>query len=59
MMTIDTTYKLYTKEESIKTASIMNDSDDWSYIPVHCPNGTGYSFIEIYDEGGEFVARMA
>ena len=59
MKTLDTTYKLYTPEEAERVASEMNASDDWTYKPIHCPKGTGLSFIEIYDEDGEFVAKMS
>ncbi len=30
---------------------------DWAYVVKHCPKGTGLSFIEIYDEDGEFVSH--
>ena len=48
----------YTKEQAEEVAAEMNATDDWTYIPKHDPKGTGYSFIEIYDEDGEFVERM-
>jgi len=32
--------------------------DDWVYVAKHDPKGTGWSFIEVYDEDGEFVAFL-
>ena len=58
-MKINTTEKLFTKEESIKVAAELKAGDpDWDYIPVHDPKGTGYSFINVYDENGAFVAKV-
>ena len=58
-MKIDTTEKLFTKEESIRVAAELKSGDpDWNYLPVHDPKGTGYSFIEVYDEDGVFVAKV-
>lgn len=57
--TINTTERLFTKEESIKVAAEMKAGDpEWDYRPVHCPKGTGYSFIEVYDEDDNFVAKV-
>lgn len=60
MKLLDTTNSLYSKEKAEKIAAEMNAStdDDWLYVPVHDPKGTGYSFVEIYDEDGEFVSRL-
>ena len=58
MKKLDTTYTFYTKENAEKVAAEMNADDDWTYRPVHDPKGTGYSFIEIYDEDGEFVSKL-
>ena len=51
-------HKLYHPEEAEQVAKLMNEVDDWDYRVVHDPKGTGYSFIEIYDEDGQFVTRM-
>lgn len=58
MKLLDTTSNLYRPEEAKKIAKEMNESDDWTYKVVHDPTGKGYSFIEIYDEDGEFVAKL-
>ena len=59
MKMLDTTHKLFPKDEAIKVAAELKAGDpDWNYTPVHDPKGTGYSFIEVYDEDGEFVARV-
>lgn len=58
MKKLDTTPTLYTRERAEEIAAEMNKTDDWHYIPAHDPNETGYSFIEIYDECGEFVGKL-
>jgi len=58
MKKLDTTSKLFTKEQAEKIAKEMNATDDWTYRPIHDPKGTGYSFIEVYDENGEFVSKL-
>jgi len=55
---LDTTATLYTPEKAEAVAAELNATDDWSYRPVHDPKGTGWSYIEIYDEDGEFVAKL-
>ena len=55
---LDTTSGLYTPERAKEIAAEMNATDDWEYRVVHDPTGKGYSFIEIYDEDGEFVAKL-
>ena len=47
--------KLMTPTKAEEVAAVLNSTDDWKYVVVHCPKGTGFSFIEIYDEDG-FVA---
>jgi len=60
MKSIDTTGTLYHKADSIRIAAEMNASgcDDWSYVAVHNPKGGDYSFINVFDEDGYFVAKM-
>ncbi len=58
MKKLDTTGTLYTKEKAEEIAEEMNAADDWIYRPVHDPKGIGYSFIEIYDEDGEFAGTF-
>jgi len=55
---LNTTSNLYTPEKAEAIAKEMNESDDWTYKVIHDPAGTGYSFIEIYDEDNEFVAKL-
>ena len=43
------------KAESV-AAELRECDEDWSYVVKHCPKGTGFSFVEIYDEDGEFVS---
>ena len=49
---------LMNKEKVVEVARALKLSDpDWDYVVKHCPKGTGFSFIEIYDEDGEFVGN--
>ena len=53
---LDTTRKLFSPKKADKVAKDLKRGDpDWTYKVVHDPKKTGYSFIEIYDEDGEFV----
>lgn len=58
MKKLDTTKTFYTKEKAERVAAELNATDDWLYVPMHNPKGTGWSFIAIYDETGEFVANL-
>lgn len=58
MKMIDTTHALFAPAVAEAKAAELNATDDWDYRVVHAPEGKGYSFIEIYDEDGEFVARL-
>lgn len=56
---LDTTSQFFTREQAERVAAEMNaGDDDWTYRPNHDPRGTGYSFIEVYDENGEFVSKL-
>ena len=59
MKRLDTTHRLYAKEAADALAAELTegDEDGWTYEAVHDPRGTGGSFIEIYDEAGDFVGR--
>jgi hypothetical protein len=56
MMLIDTTPTLYppAKAEAIAAALQAGDAE-WSYRAVHDPKGTGFSFVNVYDEDGVYV----
>jgi hypothetical protein len=59
MKQLDTTEKLYHPEEAEAIAQAMRKLDpEWSYVVVHDPKGTSYSYIDVYDEDGEFVAKL-
>ena len=47
-------------KEAEATADALNSDefDDWTYKAVHDPKGTGWSFVSIYDEEGEFVGKI-
>jgi len=54
--TLDTTRQLFQPKKAEQVAKKLKRSDpDWDYKVIHDPKKTGYSFIEIYDEDGEFV----
>jgi len=58
-MTIKEPYKLFKPDEAEKKAKELQDGDpDWKYIVKRPPDGKGFSFIEVYDEDGEFVERF-
>lgn len=58
-MLINTTHQTLPKEKAILVCEELNQLDDgWIYKCNHDPKGTGNSFIEIYEEDGEFVARF-
>lgn len=59
MKTLDTTHTLFAPAAAEKAAADLKAGDpDWDYRVKHDPKGTGLSFIEIYDEDGEFVSRV-
>lgn len=60
MKILDNVYKLYTPEKANQIAAEMTaeDCDGWKYTANHDPTGQGFSFVEIYDETGEFVGRL-
>lgn len=56
---INTTSKLFTPADAeAKAAELKAGDPDWDYRVVHDPKGTGWSFIEVYDEDGEFVHKF-
>ena len=57
---MNTINRLFEKEEAQRIVDELNSDpeDDWTYVAVHDPKGTGYSRIEVYDENGEFVATF-
>jgi len=53
-------HQLMSKESANQLADKLNNDadDDWTYTAVHCPNGTGWSFVEIHEADGTFVGRI-
>jgi hypothetical protein len=58
MKLLDATHTLFPPAQAETIAAAMQADDGWTYRVKHDPNGTGYSFIEVYDEDGDFVARV-
>lgn len=44
--------------DTLAASLTAQDTEGWTYKANHDPKGTGYSFIEIYDETGAFVACL-
>lgn len=58
MKKLDTTSKLFSPADAEAYCAVMAATDpEWKYVAVHDPKGTGYSFVEIYDEEDEFVGK--
>lgn len=50
---------LFAPAKAEEVAAALHEGDeDWDYRVVHDPKGTGYSYIDIYDEDGEFVSAF-
>lgn len=50
--------RLLTREKAEALAAELNAGNDgWEYRPNHDPKGTGYSFIEIF-ENNELIGRL-
>lgn len=59
MKLIDSTTKLFAPAKAEEVAASLKAGDpDWDYVVVHDPKGTGYSYISIFDEDGEFVGNV-
>ena len=46
------------KADDVAAVMNANVDDDWNYVVVHDPKGTGRSFINVIDEDGEFVSKL-
>lgn len=53
-----TGHTFFTPEKAEAVAAELNATDDWTYLAKHDPAGTGYSFVEVYDEDGEFISGL-
>jgi len=54
------TYNLYPPATATSIAAELAaaDTEGWTYQAKHDPTGRGQSFIEIYDETGEYVGKF-
>ena len=59
-MLIDNTPKsLFSSEKAEQLVKTMQKDDpEWTYTPVHCPDGIGHSYIMITDEDGEIIGHL-
>ena len=53
-----TAHSFFSPEKAEEIAAELNATDDWDYKVKHHPTGAGYSFIEVYDEDGEFISGL-
>lgn len=59
MKMLDMTEQLFKPADAEKVAEELNRHDeDWDYVVRHDPAGTGFSFIEVFDEDGELVGKV-
>jgi hypothetical protein len=58
MLTNTTTRYWADPAEAEAVAADANANDNWTYVAVHDPKGTGYSYIKVYDEEGHYVGTM-
>ncbi len=59
MKRLDTTRKFFTRKAAEEAVTALQSGEkEWSFVAVHDPKGTGYSFIEIFDEDKIFVGRI-
>ena len=59
MLTIEQPRQFFSKDHAERVAREMGEDDpDWTYTPVHPPDGKGWSFVEIRDEDGEFIGHV-
>jgi len=49
---------LFQPSKAEEIAASLNADDDWTYTAVHCPKGTGLSFVQIADEDGAIVGKV-
>lgn len=53
-------HQLFAPAEAERLAAQLNaePGEDWIYTAVHCPQGTGYSFITLHDAEHEYIGRL-
>ena len=51
---------LFIPAKAVEVAAMMNADidDDFSYVVVHDPKGTGRSFIKVIDEDGFYIGKV-
>lgn len=56
MYVLPPTSRLFKPDDADAVArAVRADDPDWEYVVRHDPLGTGWSFVEIYDEDGILV----
>jgi hypothetical protein len=51
-------YKNPSDAEVAAASAEAGDDCGWKYVAVHCPDGTGFSYINVFDENGDLVGKM-
>ena len=59
MKKLDINEHLFLPKIALQVAEELqaNDEGGWTYRVVHDPKGCGWSYINVYDADGVFVAR--
>ena len=59
-MKINTNYTLYAPAKAEEIAALLTTADDdgWTYKAKHDHLGTGWSFIEVFDEDQFIIGRV-
>ena len=59
-MKINASHTLYAPAKAEEVAALLTagDDDGWTYKPKHDPLGTGWSFIEVFDEDAVLIGRV-
>jgi len=57
---INANHTLYAPAKAEEVAALLTavDEDGWTYKPKHDPLGTGWSFIEVFDEDTVLIGRV-
>ena len=52
-------YTLYKPVEAEAAAAELRKYDpEWTYTVVHCPAGTGLSYIDVYDNVNNYLGKF-
>ncbi len=58
MILLNAPKTLYAPDLAESIARELNEDNDWLFVVMHDPKGTGYSYIAVYDEDNKLVGTM-